>query len=88
MNCLLQNNCKGLSHDEGRVDFVKNLRASPFNEDFSIDTMHFQPDPSRWTMALMENVNLTCANENARNEIKRFRRRHAMKISAVGEGGE
>jgi hypothetical protein len=66
----------GLSHDEVRVHFVKNLRASPFIEDFSIG-YHFQPDPCRWTVTLMEDVGLTFANENVRNEI-----------SAVGECAE
>jgi hypothetical protein len=67
------------------VDFVKILCASLFNEDFSIG-YHFQPDPSRWTVALMEDFGQTFVNVNARNEIKRYRKRRIVKLSAIGEG--
>ncbi len=67
------------------MNFVKNLRSFPFIEDFSTG-YHFQPDPSRWTVALMEDFGLTFVNENARNENKRRRRMRGMKLRAVGEG--
>ncbi len=46
---LIANSCqrrrlifKRLSQDEGRTDLSKNLRASPFNNDLSIDSAFSQ----------------------------------------------
>ncbi len=93
INCLLKKqrgaspNFQGLSHDEGRVGgFCQNsLRLSIFWGIFDRLPLSAR-SISRWTVALMEDAGLTFANENARNETKRYMRSRVVKLSAIGVG--